>query len=340
MIEIILFFLAVSLTLYTVFGGADFGAGIMELFAPGRRTAAFQQMTYRAIGPVWEANHIWLILVIVLLFTAFPEGFRTISIVFHVPLSLMLIGIVLRGCAFTFRHYDPVKDNSQYYYSMIFSASSILTPLSQGVMAGAMILGDIPQNPESFQEAYIFPWFNLFCLTTGIFLCSLCALTASVFLFAERHPPEFTPLLRRAVHTLSAVSILFGSLVFAAAEFGGFPLFSYFFSTGATTVTLALAVILIVTLNAAVRTEAAPIVPRALIVALISLILIGWWFLQFPYLIGISQSGRHTLNLFQIAAPPAVLKQLVIALIAGSILIFPALFYLFHTFKFKEFPAE
>ena len=94
------------LTLYALFGGADYGGGVWDLLASGPRAKAQRELIVRAIGPVWEANHVWLILVVVVLFTAFPGAFYAVMVRLHLPISLMLIGIVLRGSAFTFRAYD------------------------------------------------------------------------------------------------------------------------------------------------------------------------------------------------------------------------------------------
>src|SRR4051812_10550688 len=90
-----------ALTLYALFGGADFGAGVWHLLARGPRAEAQHELISHAIGPVWEANHVWLIIVIVLLFTGFPPAFAVIMTDLHIPVSLMLVGIVLRGSAFT-----------------------------------------------------------------------------------------------------------------------------------------------------------------------------------------------------------------------------------------------
>src|SRR6185369_1429317 len=96
----------VSLILYALLGGADFGGGLWDLLASGPRAAAQRELVERAIAPVWEANHVWLVLLVVLLFSAFPTAYAAVSVALHVPLALMLVGIVLRGSAFTFRHYD------------------------------------------------------------------------------------------------------------------------------------------------------------------------------------------------------------------------------------------
>ena len=104
--------IGVALALYFLFGGADFGGGVWDLLASGPRAAAQRRAIAAAIGPVWEANHVWLILVVVILFTGFPPAFAAISVALHVPLTLFLIGVVLRGSAFAFRvarHVGPPR---------------------------------------------------------------------------------------------------------------------------------------------------------------------------------------------------------------------------------------
>src|SRR5580698_1434481 len=98
--------LMVSSTFYVLLGGADYGGGVWDLLASGPRRQAQRELIAHAIGPIWEANHVWLILVVVLLFTCFPPAFAVLMTFLHVPLAIMLIGIVLRGSAFTFRAYD------------------------------------------------------------------------------------------------------------------------------------------------------------------------------------------------------------------------------------------
>ena len=124
MLTLIIGILGAAFVLYTILGGADFGAGIIETFAgeKGERTIS------KAIAPVWEANHVWLILAVVILFTAFPAVYASVSLVLHIPLMLVLLGIIFRGTAFTFRHYDVMHDDTHRYYTILFKTSSILTP--------------------------------------------------------------------------------------------------------------------------------------------------------------------------------------------------------------------
>jgi cytochrome bd-type quinol oxidase subunit 2 len=90
----------------------------------------------KAIGPIWEANHVWLILVVVLLFTGFPAGFAAMMTALNIPLTAMLIGIVLRGSAFIFRKYDSRSDATQRRWSMLFGVASFCTPFFQGIILG------------------------------------------------------------------------------------------------------------------------------------------------------------------------------------------------------------
>src|SRR5437870_2636354 len=109
--------LIIALTIYALSGGADFGAGVWDLFAHGPRAKAQRALIANAIGPIWEANNVWLVLVVVVLFTAFPPAFAAISTALFVPLTLMLIGIVLRGAAFAFRAHDRQQDDVQRRWS-------------------------------------------------------------------------------------------------------------------------------------------------------------------------------------------------------------------------------
>src|ERR1035437_1169734 len=142
MTDIIIFVLGIALLLYILLGGADFGAGIIEIFTGKKGIDTIS----KAIAPVWEANHIWLILAIVILFNGFPHVFTTLTTYLHIPLLIVLIGIIFRGTAFTFRYYDTIKDKTHKYYTVLFRISSLLTPFFLGVTLGAIILGKIPAN--------------------------------------------------------------------------------------------------------------------------------------------------------------------------------------------------
>lgn len=135
----------VSLTAYVLLGGADFGGGVWDLLAAGPRRAEQRRLIAQAIGPVWEANHVWLILAVVLLFTCFPPAFARLAIVLHIPLTLVLIGIVLRGSAFVFRSYGGKRD-IEATWGRIFATASLITPILLGVAVGAVASGAVGET--------------------------------------------------------------------------------------------------------------------------------------------------------------------------------------------------
>src|SRR6476646_7696431 len=130
---IIAIFILLSLIVYALFAGADFGGGMWDLLAFGPRARQQREAIADAIAPVWEANHVWLILVIVLLFTAYPTAFAAIMTALHIPITIVLVGIVLRGAAFVFRKYDGQDDATHRRWSLLFSIASFLTPLFLGM---------------------------------------------------------------------------------------------------------------------------------------------------------------------------------------------------------------
>ena len=133
----------VGVTLYAIFGGADFGAGMWDLLAgSGDRGERVRAQIDRSIGPVWEANHVWLIFVLVILWTAFPTAFSAIMTTLYIPLALAALGIVLRGPGFAFRHALPGP--VQRPASRVFGVSSVLTPFFMGTVVGAIASGEVP----------------------------------------------------------------------------------------------------------------------------------------------------------------------------------------------------
>src|SRR5258707_2352950 len=114
-----------ALIIYALLGGADYGGGVWDLFAFGRRAPAQRALIAHAIGPVWEANHVWLILVVVILFTAFPPAFAAIATALHIPITFLLVAIVLRGSAFAFQANEPSRDVAQSGWETIFALASL-----------------------------------------------------------------------------------------------------------------------------------------------------------------------------------------------------------------------
>src|SRR5215211_2274038 len=174
MLEIVIAIVVLaSLILYALMGGADFGGGVWDSCARGPRAERQRKIIADAIAPIWEANHVWLILVIVLLFTAFPRAFAAMMTALHIPLTAMLVGIVLRGSAFVFRKYDMKDDHVQRRWSFVFGVSSVLTPLLQGVCLGALASGAIGVVDGQVVTGFFAGWTGGFAVACGVFAVGL-----------------------------------------------------------------------------------------------------------------------------------------------------------------------
>ncbi len=317
-----------SLTIYVLGGGADFGGGVWDLFARGPRARQQRDTIADAIGPIWEANHVWLILVVVLLFFAFPMAFAAMATALHVPLTLMLIGIVLRGSAFTFRTYDDRSDRAQRRWGRTFAMASVVTPVMLGVCVGAIASGEIRVDPESGGVAtdFISAWLRPFPFAIGFFTLALFAFLAAVYLTLEARDPELRDdFRRRALAAAVAVGVLAFLSLFLSVE--GAPLvreglLGSWWSLPFHLVTGTVAVAAIWALWT--RRFA---LARALAIAQATLILWGWGGAQFPYVV------PPDLTLANTAAPDRVLRLLLVALAAGAVLLLPSLWYLFRVFK-------
>ena len=203
--------LALSLNAYVLFGGADFGGGVWDLLASGPRRARQRAVIAHALGPIWEANHVWLILAIVLTFTCFPPLYARLGTLLHIPLTLMLVGIVLRGSAFTFRTYDSQHDAAQRRWGRIFASASVITPVLLGVSIGAVVSGRLaPNQTGSFAQVYIEPWCTPFAFSVGLLALVLFAFLAAVFLTLETRDPDLCEDFRRRA-LAAGVAVFFAS---------------------------------------------------------------------------------------------------------------------------------
>ncbi|WP_406693844.1 cytochrome d ubiquinol oxidase subunit II [Singulisphaera sp. Ch08] len=317
-----------ALTLYALFGGADFGAGVWHLLARGPRAEAQHELIANAIGPVWEANHVWLIIVIVLLFTGFPAAFAVIMTDLHVPISLMLIGIVLRGSAFTFAHYDTTE-LGQKRWGRTFPLPSVVTPVLLGTIVGAIATGNLRTHPEGPFSLFS-SWLRPFPLTVGLFTLAIFSYLAAVYLTLETSDAALQDDFRRRA-LVSAV--LVGALAYAVyllarrdaplvfrgldASPWGLPVR---IATGACAI-LALAGLWFRWYQWS----------RAAAMIQVALILWGCALAQNPYLVPPDLTVQNS------AAPPLIHKLLLGALAAGSLILFPSIYYLFRVFKGHTF---
>src|SRR4051812_31446143 len=176
------FVMVVALVLYVLFGGADFGGGVWDLLASGPRKKEQRALIEKAIGPIWEANHVWLILVIVLLFAGFPRAFAALTTALHVPMTLFLIGVLFRGSAFTFRAYGSRGDRQQKRWGLVFSLASLVAPVLLGMIVGTIASGRIRVEGTVITSGFFKPWLSLFPFVVGLYALSLFAFLAAVYL--------------------------------------------------------------------------------------------------------------------------------------------------------------
>src|SRR5688500_14922225 len=173
--------LLLAMIVYVVTGGADFGGGVWELFARGPRAARQVHALREAIAPIWEANHVWLILVVVLLFVCFPPAFAAIMIALHAPVSLLLVGIALRGAAFVFQAYAAGDRRVARVAVRVFRVASAVTPLLLGTIVGAVASGEIRVDASTGNvTAPPLVWLQPFPLAVGAMTWTLCVYLAAV----------------------------------------------------------------------------------------------------------------------------------------------------------------
>ena len=173
----------VGATLYAVFAGADFGAGFWSFFAGrGERAERARDQVDHSIGPVWEANHVWLIFILVVLWTAFSEAFAAVFSTLFIPLSLAALGIVLRGTGFAFHRLAP-SDRERRWYQALFGAASILTPFFMGTVIGAIASGRVPLG--NAEGDAVSSWLNGVSLLTGALFVATGVYLAAVFLVSD-----------------------------------------------------------------------------------------------------------------------------------------------------------
>ena len=316
----------VSLTFYALLGGADYGGGVWDLFARGPRAREQRELIEHAIGPVWEANHVWLILVVVILFTAFPPAFAVISTALHIPLTLLLVGIVLRGTAFTFRTYDSRRDDVQRRWSFVFSIASTITPVLLGIVLGAVASGGIRVEGGVVTSGFLRPWLAPFPFAVGLFALALFAFLAAVYLTLEARGGGLQEDFRRRALASGVAVGLLALTVFLLAG-GGAPKVRAGISASAWALPLHVMTGLCAVGAFYTLWVKRYSLARLFAAAQVTFILWGWAFAQFPAVV------EPDVTIQSAAAPPVTLRLLLGALGVGALLLFPSFFYLFRVFK-------
>jgi cytochrome d ubiquinol oxidase subunit II len=317
-----------ALTVYALSGGADFGGGVWDLLAQGPRAPAQRQTIAHAIGPIWETNHVWMIVAVVILFTGFPRVFEAVSVTLHIPITLALIGIVLRGSAFAFRSFDAPGGVYRRRWSYTFAAASVVTPLWLGVVVGAVASGKIRMDPATGRviPEFFRAWLAPFPIAVGVFTVVLFAFLAAVYLTLETEDRALQEDFRnRALGAALLAGVLALACLLLAKQ--GAPVIRQGLAGRPWSLPFHALTGLAALGAMAALWRRRYVWARRLAMAQVALILWGWALAQAPYLI------VPDLTVTGAAAPPNVLAMLLTVLGAGAVVLVPALWYLYALFK-------
>jgi cytochrome d ubiquinol oxidase subunit II len=305
---------------YALLGGADFGSGFYDLTAgASERGAELRVLIDESIGPVWEANHVWLIYILVMWWTGFPRAFAAAMTTLFIPLSLALAGIVLRGASFAFRHYAATHAQARLF-GAIFAGSSLITPFFLGTVVGAIASGRVPAAGYGDR---IGSWVNPTSFVGGFLAVSTCIFLAGVLLTADAARAGIVDLAEQLRKRTLAVGIVTGIIVFA----GLYPV-----AHDAPTLTHGLlgaaAPLLVVAALAGAaanvllyrRSYSLARIPAALAVGSV---VTGWGVGQYPWML-VDQVTIH-----DAAGAQSTLLGLLIVVALAGVIVLPALGYLF-----------
>lgn len=326
--DLLLIVMLTALTLYAVLGGADFGAGVWEFTTVLQASDKERQHIYKAIGPVWEANHVWLIFVLVILMNGFPLAFAALSQALWLPLLMALCGIVFRGASFAFRSHSHGSFRERRLWEAVFAIASTATPLFLGAGAGAVASGKLVVNALGRYEAdYLAGWLSPLAVFSGFYMIGMCAFLAAVYLFREADLADDAELeclwRRRSLSTGIWMGVLsLGGLIMVWLEAPS--LMAGFASRGWPLIIVSIACGIGSLLEVwRSRSRRAVVAASGAVAAVIW----GWGVSQYPALIppGITSVIAR--------APDNVLWIMLTVILAGAALLLPALGYLFVLFK-------
>lgn len=316
---------------YALLGGADFGGGVWDLFASGPRKHQQRKAIQKAMGPVWEANHVWLIFVIVMLFTCFPRGYAPLGIALFLPFHLALLGIMLRGAAFVFRAHLGRNDwetTRTSTWGVVFGVASLIAPALLGVAFGVVTEGAIRiEGSGEVRFESVAPWLSPYCIGNGLLALSTCAYLAAVYLTNETQGELREDFRRRAIIAGTTTALLAGLVLFFAWQEANW--FFHRLVSARSLPVLTLGMACFAGSAWAVFTHRYA-VSRLFAAGEIALLLLGWGLAQYPYLV------YPDITFANAAAPSATLWFVLLSLPVGAALLLPSLWLLFSVFKGEE----
>jgi cytochrome bd ubiquinol oxidase subunit II len=311
----------VGVTLYAVFGGADFGSGLWALVAGGgERGRRARALVDWAIGPVWEANHVWLIFMLVTLWTAFPEAFASVMSTLFIPLSLAALGIVLRGAGFAF-HRVAERRSGRRLAEAAFAVSSVLTPFFMGTVVGAVASGRVPIGNAEGDP--VTSWLNPVSLLLGALFVAAGAYLAAVFLVSDARRFGDSELVGYFGARALAASFVAGALavagIFVLRDDARY-IYDGLTSEGLPLVLASLACGLgaLLLLWRGARRGVRPLAVGAMVA-----VIWGWGAAQYPYLL------PETLTIEEGAGASATLTAVLVVFGIAAVVVLPALALLF-----------
>lgn len=322
----------VGLTLYTLLGGADFGGGFWDLLAGGpQRGSRRRALIADSLGPVWEANHVWLILVITVFWTSFPPAFAAWASTLYIPLTLAALGIIGRGAAFAFRKASHTL-HQQQLYGATFAASSVITPFFLGTTVGAVASGRVP--PGIAAGDIWTSWLNPTSLYCGLLAVGVCAYLAAVYLIADAHRAGATDLATEFRHRALVAGTVVGAVALAGLAVVAVDAPRLF--TDLTGRALPLVLLSVVAGAASLALIAAGYTRLIRVSAAVAVaaVLWAWALAQYPVLL------RPDLTVDEAAGAPAVLTALLGALAVGAALVVPSLIWLLVIFQRQRRPPR
>jgi len=317
--------LVIALIMYAILGGTDYGVGVWVLFSHGKRGMLQRDVISRTISPIWEANHVWLILINIVLFTAYPLAYGTIVKALFIPLSLVLIGIVMRGAAYTFKNYNDNKKEAREW-AELFGIASLVTPILLGVNIGAISSGKIIVENDIIVHGFIYSWLSPFSIAVGFFALVLFAYLAAVSLILESHHSKDLQddFRRRAMISLVLLSVV-AIAVYITSSTGAPTSHINSFRGWALILHLILGIISIISFIVLYKRKYH--LAKFLAYSQATLMLLGWAFTQYPYIV------REQVTIYNAGAPKSALHFVIIALIIAACFLIPSFFYMYKVFR-------
>jgi cytochrome d ubiquinol oxidase subunit II len=316
-----------GIIVYALLGGADFGSGFYDLTAGGGEGGArLRTLVDHSIGPVWEANHVWLIYILVIWWTGFPAAFAAAMTTLFIPLMLALAGIVLRGASFAFRKYAATMTQARLF-GAIFAGSSLITPFFLGTVAGAIASGRVPAAGYGDRVG---SWVNPTSVVGGLLAVATCAFLAGVFLTADADRAGDTALAETLRIRTLAVGIITGLIVFAGLYpiTKDAPTLSHGLLTHASPLLVIAALAGVAAIVLLYRRS--PSVARFPAAAAVGSVITGWGVGQYPWML----VDEVTIN--DAAGADATLTGLLIVVALAGVIVLPALGYLLWLTQTEE----